>query len=617
MEDEPAHLGMVEPHLCPAPRPHIVPGPEPAESRAGEGELANQLDGTRRVDLHTDGLAEPGDQADRGEFPVRKEGALSRVQEEVAEPIRAGCEAWRECGGQRIGRQHVEIAPLDERREWERRHERSRAGRHVLSDSGTPSRPSLVRSEGEKISGAFIAELQYAGEGFQDLGRRLAIPALFQPQVVVGADAGEHRDFLAAQTWDPPNPEDGDAGLLRGDELPTGTQVVAQQILLVAHATTVVSAAAIVGGPVTPRNTGTLADVWRDIEHGVMTQQRVLVTGGSGFIAGHLILQLLEHGYLVRTTVRSLHRENAVRQVLNDAGMVDGESLSFVAADLTDDAGWAEAVAGVDVVAHVASPVLPGHVDNEDDVIVPAREGTLRVLRAARGAGVRRVVLTSAFHAVGWGHPHDEQVFTEEDWTVLDGPGVDAYAKAKTLAERAAWDFVGDQDGTPELVTMLPVAVMGPVMGAGISGANQIVQSMLTGTMPGFPDIHIPIVDVRDVAAAHVAAIETPAAAGQRFLLSNGSALPMREIGNVLSAHLGAAAAKVPNRRIPGFVVQLGALFSSELRSVAPDLGYARRTSNEKARRVLDWQPRSPEEAIVAAGQSMVTGQLVGAKGTR
>ncbi|MFT4166877.1 MAG: aldehyde reductase [Microlunatus sp.] len=348
-----------------------------------------------------------------------------------------------------------------------------------------------------------------------------------------------------------------------------------------------------------------------------MTQQRILVTGGSGFIAGDLILQLLKRGYLVRTTVRSLHREEAVRQVLSDAGMVRGASLSFAAADLTDDAGWTEAMAGIDVVAHVASPVLPGHVDNEDDVIVPAREGTLRVLRAARDAGVRRVVLTSAFHAVGWGHPHDEHVFTEEDWTVLDGPGVDAYAKAKTLAERAAWDFVADQDDAPELVTMLPVAVMGPMMGASISGANQIVQSMLTGTMPGLPDIHIPIVDVRDVAGAHVAAIETPAAAGERFLLSDGSALSLREIGSVLRAHLGAVATKVPTRRIPDFVVRLGALFSDELRSVAPDLGYARRTSNEKARGVLDWHPRSPEEAIVAAGQSMVAKGLATPKSPR
>jgi len=163
----------------------------------------------------------------------------------------------------------------------------------------------------------------------------------------------------------------------------------------------------------------------------------VLVTGGSGFIAGHCILQLLGQGFQVRTTVRSLRSEAGVRARLGEPG----GALSFVAADLTSDAGWAEAVAGCDYVLHVASPVQPGAVANEDDLIVPAVEGTLRVLRAARDAGVRRVVLTSAFHAVGWGHPHDDHVFTEADWTVLDGPGVDAYGRSKTLAERAAWDF--------------------------------------------------------------------------------------------------------------------------------------------------------------------------------
>ena len=162
------------------------------------------------------------------------------------------------------------------------------------------------------------------------------------------------------------------------------------------------------------------------------TDELVLVTGGSGFIAGHCVLQLLEQGYRVRTTARSLARESTGRGVLADAGMTAGDELTFVAADLLSDEGWADALADVDVVLHVASPVQPGHVENEDDLIVPAREGTLRVLRAARDAGVKRVVLTSAFHAVIWGHPHDDHVFTEDDWTVLDWPGVDAYGRSRT-----------------------------------------------------------------------------------------------------------------------------------------------------------------------------------------
>ena len=333
---------------------------------------------------------------------------------------------------------------------------------------------------------------------------------------------------------------------------------------------------------------------------------RVLVTGGSGFIAGHCILQLLEQGCLVRTTVRSVAKEGAVRAVLAGAGMVRGENLSFAAADLTRDDGWKTAAAGVDYVLHVASPVRPGHVENEDDLIAPAREGTLRVLRAARDAGVKRVVLTSAFHAVSWGHPHDNRTFTEQDWTLLDGPGVDAYGKSKTLAERAAWDFMAKEGGSMELTTMLPVAVMGPIMGRDISGSNHIIATILDGKIPGYPNLFFPIVDVRDVASAHVLAMNVAGAAGERFLLSNGPAIAMKEIGATIRAKLGEAAKRVPTRSIPDFIVRLGTLFSVQFRQIAPDLGYAKNTSNEKARRVLGWTPRDPHEAIVAAAQSMI-----------
>lgn len=341
-----------------------------------------------------------------------------------------------------------------------------------------------------------------------------------------------------------------------------------------------------------------------------MTDSDVLVTGGSGFIAGHVILQLLAQGHRVRATVRSLDRVPAVRSVLVDAGMPADAPLEFVAADLLDDAGWPAAVAGVDAVLHVASPVQPGHVEHEDELIVPAREGTLRVLRAARDAGVRRVVLTSAFHAVGWGHPHDDHVFTEADWTVLDGPGTDAYGRSKTIAERAAWEFLAAEGRGLELTTMLPVAVMGPIMGREISGSNHLVQLMLSGGMPAFPHLFIPIVDVRDVAAAHLLAMASPDAAGRRFLLSNGPAVELRDIGAMLRAHLGAGAARVPTRVLPNLVVRAAGLFSPRFRATAADLGYAKRTSNESARRVLGWQPRDPELAVVTAGESMVRAGL-------
>lgn len=338
--------------------------------------------------------------------------------------------------------------------------------------------------------------------------------------------------------------------------------------------------------------------------------QRVLVTGGSGFIAGHVILQLLDAGHLVHATLRSLDKEASVRQTLADAGATHLDALSFTQADLLADVGWAEAMDAVDVVMHVASPVLPGHVENEDDVIVPAVSGTRRVLEAARDAGVKRVVLTSAFHAVGYGYRRTDRVFTDDDWAVLDGPGITAYSKAKVLAERAAWDVVADIP--MELTTILPVAVMGPVMGSEVSGSNHVIQHMLAGGMPGTPDVFIPIVDVRDVARAHLLAMTTPDAAGQRFLVTNGRTMPLAEIAATLRDRLGEAAAKVPTRRIPSLVVRLAALVNPEFRAVLPDLGFARQVSAAKAERVLGWTGRPPEESIVAAGESLLAKGLVG-----
>lgn len=332
---------------------------------------------------------------------------------------------------------------------------------------------------------------------------------------------------------------------------------------------------------------------------------QVLVTGGSGFIAGHVIAQLLDAGYRVRTTVRNLDRSKQVVDNLKAYGVEDVARLSFAAADLTKDAGWDEAMDGVDAVMHVASPVLPGKVDNEDDAIVPAREGTRRVLEAASRAGIERVVLTSAFHAVSWGHVHDEHVFTDEDWSLLDGPGVDAYAKAKTLAELDAWQFAAAHPEM-ELVTLLPVAVMGPVMGPAISGSNHVLQMMLSGKMPAMPHVFMPVVDVRDVADAHLRAMTTPHAAGNRYLLSAGPAMELKEIAETLRTHLGSDAGKVPTRTVPNAVVKLAALFVPQMREVAPDLGYSKQTSNAKAARELGWHARDPHEAVVAAARSMV-----------
>jgi nucleoside-diphosphate-sugar epimerase len=335
-----------------------------------------------------------------------------------------------------------------------------------------------------------------------------------------------------------------------------------------------------------------------------MTDRDVLVTGGSGFIAGHVILHLLAAGHRVRTTVRSLDREAEVRAQLTEGGLPAGAPLSFVAADLMDDDGWAQAVAGIDTVLHVASPVLPGHVEDEDSLVRPAREGTLRVLRAAADAGVRRVVLTSAFHAVGFGQPHDHPPFTEDDWSPLDGPGMDAYGRSKVLAERAAWDFVA---GTSlELVTLLPVAVVGPVLGTSVSGANHILQALLGGAMPGLTNLHIPIVDVRDVAAAHTAAV-TADVAGRRVLVATADpATAMPEIAATLRRALGSAAEKVPQNVIPDDAVRAAARTDPSLRGAAADLGFVKRIDVTRLRTQLGIDPRPWSEAVVAAARWLV-----------
>src|SRR6202140_4756259 len=213
----------------------------------------------------------------------------------------------------------------------------------------------------------------------------------------------------------------------------------------------------------------------------------VLVTGGSGFIASHAILQLLAAGHQVRTTVRSLKREGDVRKMLKVGGAERSDRLSFIAADLEYDEGWPEAVAGCEYVLHVASP-LPAHVPkHEDDLIVPAREGTLRVLRAAREAGVKRVVLTSSFAAIGYGHKVRETPFNETDWTDPNGDDVAPYTKSKTLAERAAWDFLAREGGSLELSVVNPVAVFGPVLGPDYPASIQLILRMLDGGMPRCP----------------------------------------------------------------------------------------------------------------------------------
>ncbi len=342
-----------------------------------------------------------------------------------------------------------------------------------------------------------------------------------------------------------------------------------------------------------------------------MSDELVLVTGGSGFIGAHCILRLLEAGYRVRTTVRSLDREPEVRAMLEKGGAEPGDALSFAAADLMTDAGWPEAVAGCDYVLHVASPFPARQPRNEFELIVPARQGALRVLRASRDAGVKRVVLTSSFAAIGYGHKPTERLFTEEDWTDLSAK-VSAYVKSKTLAERAAWEFVAREGGALELAVVNPVGVLGPVLGPDLSSSTLMVKQLVDGAMPRAPRLWFNIVDVRDVADLHVRAMTDAAAGGERFLAVAGDSVSVKDVAGLLTAHMGAAAQRVPTKSMPDWMVRLVALVNPEAREIAPDLGKVRRASNEKARRVLGWQPRSNEEAILATAQSLVRLGLVG-----
>jgi len=335
--------------------------------------------------------------------------------------------------------------------------------------------------------------------------------------------------------------------------------------------------------------------------------QLVLVTGGTGFVGAHCIVQLLEAGYHVRTTVRSLKRETEVRAMINAAGINAGDKLTFAAADLTADAGWSQAVAGCTYVLHVASPFPGVQPKNEDELIIPAREGALRVLRAARNAGVKRVVLTSSFAAVGYGVKDNDTVYNEEHWSNPDGPGMRGYLRSKTLAERAAWDFINREGGNLELAVIAPVAIFGPALGADFSTSIQLIQSMLTGAMPGTPRLSFGVVDVRDVALLHLRAMTSPQAKGQRFLAVAGEPVSLKEVATLLRARLGQAAGKVPVKELPDWKVRLGALFNAGARQMIPQLGKVKRISNEKARRLLDWTPRSNDEAILAAAQSLLT----------
>lgn len=333
---------------------------------------------------------------------------------------------------------------------------------------------------------------------------------------------------------------------------------------------------------------------------------KVLVTGATGFIAGHVIHQLLEAGHEVIGTARSASKAGPLNETLS-AYAGKPVSIEIRAADLSADAGWAEAVKGVDFVQHVASPIPATVPKNADELIIPARDGALRVLRAAKAAGVQRVVMTSSMAACayGWGDRRPNPV-TEAHWSQDNGaPDMTPYIRSKLIAERAAWDYVEGEGKGVELTTINPALVLGPVMSGDFSASVEILTQLMSGKLPGTPRVGFVVVDVRDVAAAHVAAMTNPAAQGERFLVGDRF-IWFRDVAEILSREFPAYASKVPSKDIPGWMVHLIARINPPAKQLIPELNRERHISSEKARHVLGWQPRSSEEAVIAGARTLI-----------
>ncbi len=330
--------------------------------------------------------------------------------------------------------------------------------------------------------------------------------------------------------------------------------------------------------------------------------QTVLVTGGSGYLGGWCLVELLRRGYRVRTTVRDLAREAEVRAAL--APEVDaGGRLTVLAADLKDDAGWPQAVEGCDYVLHVASPFPPQQPKDPDELIVPAREGTLRVLAASLDAGVERIVVTSSVAAITGGDKPASGPLTERNWSDPDNPNLSPYARSKTIAERAAWDFMSERGASEKLATVNPGAIIGPVLSDDHSFSLQSIERLLRG-MPGVPRIGFSFVDVRDVADLEIRAMTSPGAGGERFIATERF-LWFAEVAAILRERLGEDAAKVPTRSVPNLVVRAMGLFDPSVRSIVGQLGKKTELSSEKAKARLGWSPRPSEDSIADCGRSL------------
>ena len=329
--------------------------------------------------------------------------------------------------------------------------------------------------------------------------------------------------------------------------------------------------------------------------------ETVLVTGGTGFIGLHCLQQLLDKGYKVRTTIRSESRKQEVMDAMKKHSS-NCENLEFFIADLLNDDGWSEAVNGSKYVLHVASPFFLGEPENEDVFIKPAVEGTLRVLKACAEADVQKVVLTSSFAAVGYGHPREKEVYTEEDWSSVDGE-ISPYAKSKTLAEKAAWEFVENLEESKkfELTVINPVAVTGPMLTSDIGSSNDFLLKLISGSMPACPKIHMGYIDVRDVAKAHIFSMTEEKTDGERIIVSENEMF-FAEVGKTLNE---AGFKKSPTKEMPNFLVKIMSLFVGELKTLLSALNRKGDIDKTKAKSFFNWDYISTEQSVTETAQQL------------
>ncbi|WP_432826218.1 SDR family oxidoreductase [Dactylosporangium sp. CA-092794] len=331
---------------------------------------------------------------------------------------------------------------------------------------------------------------------------------------------------------------------------------------------------------------------------------KVLVTGATGFVAGHCVEELLTHGYQVRGTVRNLRTADVTH--LRAIAERTGGELEFVEADLTADAGWAEAVAGCAYVWHVASPFPSRQPRDEHELITPAVDGTLRVLRAAHDAGVRRVVLTSSLAAIAFGHDDNSRTYTEADWT--DVSTVDAYVKSKTLAERAAWEFA--RDSGLELVAVNPGTIFGPLQNTDCSTSLVLIRRLMAGGLPVVPKIGWATVDVRDLARLHRLAMESPAAAGNRYV-AGGRHVWAREMASVLAERYRPSGYRIGTGPMPYALMWLISRVDPSVRLALTFWDRLMLVSADKAETELGWTMRPVEESVTDTAESMIQHGLV------